>query len=69
MSKAAQCSTTALLAATLSLAAPAALANHLYTAVNMMSCELLLIDLNEDILIKRPLADMPGMPQAICQHT
>lgn len=68
MSKAAQCSTTVLLAATLSLAAPAALANNLYTAVNMMSCELLLIDLNEDILIKRPLADMPGMPQAICQH-
>ena len=69
MIKLTQRSNTVLFATVLGLAAPAALANHLYTAVNMMSCELLLIDIDRDILIKHPLAGLPGMPQAVCQHT
>ncbi len=69
MSKLTQNLTTVLFSASLGLVVPPAFANNLYTAVNMMSCELLLIDLEKDILIKHPLVGLPGMPKAVCQHT
>lgn len=57
------------LAAAIMTSATTAGADHLYTAINMMSSELILINVETDAMIKTPLTALPGWPFAMTQHT
>lgn len=42
---------------------------HVVSAVNMMACDLILINADTDEMVITPLKALPGWPDAICQHS
>lgn len=42
---------------------------HLISAVNMMKCDLILIDADTDQIIVQSLKTLPNWPDAVCQHS
>jgi hypothetical protein len=44
-------------------------AHHMMSAVNMMDCHLILIDVDSDMMIMKSLRELAGFPDAICQHS
>ena len=44
-------------------------ASHIVSAVNMMRCDLILINAETDEIVITPLTTLPGWPEAVCQHS
>jgi len=42
---------------------------HVVSAVNMMACDLILINADTDEMVITPLKALPGWPDAVCQHS
>lgn len=42
---------------------------HVVSAVNMMRCDLILINADTDEMVITPLTSLPGWPDAVCQHS
>ena len=56
-------------AVALAFGSVAAQASHVVSAVNMMHCDLILINAETDEMVMTPLMDLPGGPEAVCQHS
>ena len=56
-------------AVALAFGSVAAQASHVVSAVNMMHCDLILINAETDEMVMTPLMDLPGWPEAVCQHS
>lgn len=53
----------------LSLVSAYSQANHVMSAVNMMDCDLILVDVDSDQVIVQSLRSLPEWPAANCQHS